>query len=531
MDAPTFSGHSELYKGQSETTSTACVRRRRERTCELRKLKREQLLLDRRKIDTEQFLAAVVDNEVPNPLVSISRVQHLLRGDAHDRLEACRLLSYAMKENEQQSVHQLAELHLLPILTDVFLSSEGELQQQTGWILLNLARIPENFLSYNSQLDVLRSFFQLATVCYEAMIVADSMETVLPQLFVSLGLFAGKHIGNAMYTLNCKSVTELILSILHNYRKYTSQTLSSTVWLCTQLYRYAETDSVMYESEVHISLLQALVLLLEVNEKSILTDTVLCLMNAVWSEQLVQVTYISGALKRLLELSLEENDVSTYALHTISNVIENYGRYTDALINYGLIDVIYASLLSSNRCDDGCHILACVCAEGKEQISKVFSRDELIDRIYDVFTTASFDKRKEICAALSSASEMGSPTVREKIVQRGFLSTFCSMLDSSDINTVICVLIALDALLEFSEVSGVDTVRETIESCQGLERLLLLHDHENIDIMVKSQEIYDRYFAPYENDYREDFADVKSTMDDLLNIVESTHDEGNVWNF
>lgn len=38
--------------------------------------------------------------------------------------------------DDQQSVHQLAELHLIPILTENFLSSEGDLQQQV--ILLNV---------------------------------------------------------------------------------------------------------------------------------------------------------------------------------------------------------------------------------------------------------------------------------------------------------------------------------------------------------------------------------------------------------
>lgn len=43
---------------------------------------------------------------------------------------------------------------------------------------------------------------------------------------------------------------KLIIFSKNELSKYTIQILSSTVWLCTQLFRYAETDPVMYESEV-----------------------------------------------------------------------------------------------------------------------------------------------------------------------------------------------------------------------------------------------------------------------------------------
>ncbi|WMV12147.1 hypothetical protein MTR67_005532 [Solanum verrucosum] len=115
---------------------------------------------------------------------------------------------------------------------------------------------------------------------------------------------------------------------------------------------------------------------------------------------------------------------------------------------------------------------------------------------------AEFDIKKEAAWAISNATSGGSNDQIRFLASQGCIKPLCDLLICPDPRIVTLCLEGLENILKVGEVDkeagangGINLYAQTIDECDGLDKIENLQTHDNNELYEKAVKILEKYWA------------------------------------
>ncbi|KAK1869548.1 hypothetical protein I4F81_012023 [Pyropia yezoensis] len=216
----------------------------------------------------------------------------------------------------------------------------------------------------------------------------------------------------------------------------------------------------------------------------------------------------SGVVKRLVELLLHPSvAVQTPALRTVGNVVTGDDVQTQVVINSSALPSLLSLLNSPKKSirKEACWTVSNITAGNQEQIGAVIDAG-LLPPLVELLLTAEFDIKKEAAWAISNATSGGSAEQIAALVSAGAIDPLCNLLDAQDARIISVALEGLDNILKVGErrreaaddAAHPNKYAEAVEAAGGLDKIEMLQQHANQDVYDKSVKLLEVYFGAAE---------------------------------
>ncbi|KAL7082169.1 hypothetical protein ACP275_14G082600 [Erythranthe tilingii] len=155
---------------------------------------------------------------------------------------------------------------------------------------------------------------------------------------------------------------------------------------------------------------------------------------------------------------------------------------------------------------EACWTISNITAGNRAQIQAVIQADILLPLV-QLLQHAEFDIKKEAAWAISNATSGGSPEQIRFLVSQGCIKPLCDLLISPDPRIVTVCLEGLENILKVGEADkenglngGINIYAQMIDDCEGLDKIETLQSHDNNEIYEKAVKILEKYWAEEDED-------------------------------
>jgi len=476
-----FKGRKDMFKNKGKDIDEM-RRRRGEVTVELRKNKRDEHILKRRNVPTQdstdsedsekpltQSLDTIVKNvSSPEPTVQLSAVQ-----------AARKLLS----SDRNPPIDELITTGILPALVDCLACNDNpSLQFEAAWALTNIA----SGTSAQTQAVV-----QAGAVPYFLKLLESPHQNVCEQAVWALGNIIGDGPQCRDYVIQLGVVKPLLTFINPNIP---ISFLRNVTWVIVNLCRNKDPPPPMPTIQ---EILPALCTLIHHTDTNILVDTVWALSYLTdGGNDQIQMVIDSNVVPYLVPLlSHQEVKVQTAALRAVGNIVTGTDEQTQTVINCNAL-THFPALLGHTKekiNKEAVWFLSNITAGNQQQVQSVIDAG-LIPMIIHHLQRGEFQTQKEAAWAISNLTISGSKEQVAYVVSQGVIAPFCNLLNVKDAQVVQVVLDGINNILKMAA-DDVETIAHMIEECGGLDRIEMLQQHENEDIYKLAYAIIDHYFS------------------------------------
>ncbi|KAL1494355.1 hypothetical protein ABEB36_009967 [Hypothenemus hampei] len=474
------------YKNKGKDTEE--MRRRRiGQAVELRKAKKDDQLLKRRNITSEEPNSPLQENNVASPVsMSADEIMFgMMSGDEEIQFKATQACRKMLSREKNPPIDHMIRLGVVPRCVE-FLSKHNNpaLQFEACWALTNIA-------SGTSE--------QTAAVVQEGAIprlqalLSSPREDVAEQAVWALGNIAGD--GPLARDMVLSAL--VLPDILRLIKPDTSVSLMrNAVWAISNLCRnknpFPNFDFVK-------PALPILAKLLTFTDRDVLADTCWALSYLTdGSNDKIQAVLDTGMVPRLVQLlGSEENTLLTPALRAVGNIVTGNDVQTDAVLNAGALNYLI-KLLQHPRptiVKEATWTISNVTAGNAEQIQRVIDAG-ILPILLQVLSAGDFKSQKEAVWAVTNFTSGGNIAQLAKLVEAGCIKPMCNLLNSKDYKTVSVVLDGLNNILLAAQKLGeAEKVAVLIEECGGLDLIESLQVHDNEKIYEKALSIIENFFS------------------------------------
>ncbi|KAJ9601420.1 hypothetical protein L9F63_000444 [Diploptera punctata] len=445
-------------------------RRRTEVSVELRKARKDDQLLKRRNLNSEDDSSLPLQENNSNsqvPMMSISSFNGMDSNDESVQLIATQAARKTLSRERNPPIDAMIASGIVPKCVE-FLSrfDNPSLQFEASWALTNIA---------SGTSEQTNTVIKYGAVPKLVELLSSSYMHVAEQAVWALGNIAGDGPVARDLVLNYGAMPALLELV----KPDTAVTfLRNVVWTLSNLCRNKNPPPPF---DVVQMCLPTLNRLLHYNDKDVLADTCWALSYLTdGSNDKIQAVVDTGVVPHLVGLLGEtEVTVLTPALRAVGNIVTGNDVQTDAIIQAGGLEQLKLLLR---------HPRAVV-------------NSGLLEPLLHVLTSGDFKSQKEAAWAVTNFTSGGSVQQLATLVQLGVLKPFCDILDSKDWKTVMVVLDGLNNILQAAEKMGeVDRLAIMIEECGGLDKLEHLQNHENEQVYQKALSMIDAYFSDADNE-------------------------------
>ncbi|KAI3832889.1 hypothetical protein MKW92_019888 [Papaver armeniacum] len=218
----------------------------------------------------------------------------------------------------------------------------------------------------------------------------------------------------------------------------------------------------------------------------------------------IQAVIEVGACRRLVELLLHPSPtVLIPALRTVGNIVTGDDRQTQCIIELQALPCLMNLLTQNHKKSikkEACWTISNITAGNNEQIQSVIAAD-IIGPLIHLLQNAEFDIKKEAAWAISNATSGGSHEQIKYFVAQGCIKPLCDLLICPDARIVTVCLEGLENILKVGEAEktlgntdGVNLYAQMIDEAEGLEKIENLQSHDNTEIYEKAVKILETYW-------------------------------------
>ncbi|XVF62413.1 hypothetical protein PTKIN_Ptkin09bG0005600 [Pterospermum kingtungense] len=484
-------------------------RRREDNFVEIRKNKREESLLKKRRegfflnqnLYQHQFSEFSKANLDCLPLM----VKGVLSDNSALQLEATTLLRKLLSIEQCSPIDQVIQAGIVPRFVE-FLDNhdQPQLQFEAAWALTNIASGTSEHTHVVIEHGAVPKFVQL---------LQSSIADIREQAVWALGNIAGDSPKSRDIVLSHGGLIPL-LALLNEHSKLSM--LRNATWALLNFCRGkppAPFDQVK-------PALQALLKLIQSTDEEILTDACWALSYiSDGTNDKIQAVVEAGICPRLVELLQHPSQtVLVPALRTIGNIVTGDDSQTQVVIDNQGLPCLYKILSQNYKKSikkEACWTISNITAGNRSQIQAVIEAN-IIGPLVHLLQHGEFEIKKEAAWAISNATSIGSEEQIQYLVKQGCIKPLCDLLICPDPRIITVCLEGLDNILKIGEAekescnSVVNMYTEMIEECDGLDKIENLQSHENNEIYKKAVKILE-YWLEEDHHYGDTFGVVNQS--------------------
>ncbi|XP_015079854.1 importin subunit alpha isoform X1 [Solanum pennellii] len=250
--------------------------------------------------------------------------------------------------------------------------------------------------------------------------------------------------------------------------------------------------------------------LIHSNDEEVLTDACWALSYlSDGTNDKIQAVIEAGVCSRLVELLLHSSpSVLIPALRTVGNIVTGDDIQTQVMIDHHALPCL-VNLLTQNYKKsikkEACWTISNITAGNRNQIQIVIEAGIIAPLVY-LLQNAEFEIKKEAAWAISNATSGGNHDQIKFLVSQGCIKPLCDLLVCPDPRIVTVCLEGLENILKIGEADkdlgnteGVNAYAQLIDEAEGLEKIENLQSHDNTEIYEKAVKILETYWLEEED--------------------------------
>ncbi|GFP80626.1 importin subunit alpha [Phtheirospermum japonicum] len=454
-------------------------RRREDNMVEIRKNKREESLLKKRRegLQPQQFQPAVHAPQLDKKLESLpSMVAGVWSNDGVKQLDATIQLRRLLSIERNPPIEEVIQSGVVSRFVE-FLGRDDypQVQFEAAWALTNIA----SGTSENTKVVI-----DHGAVPIFVRLLSSLCDDVREQAVWALGNIAGDSPKCRDLVLSHGALMPLLAQF--NDRAKLSM-FRNTTWTLSNFCR----GKPQPQFEQVKPALAAVAHLIHYNDEEVLTD-------ACWA-----LSYLSDGIN-MIKFNLHPSpSVLIPALRTVGNIVTGDDIQTQAIIDNKALNCLLNLLTQNHKKSikkEACWTISNMTAGNKEQIQAVIEAG-IISPLVLLLQNAEFEIKKEAAWAISNATSGGTHDQIKFLVQEGCIKPLCDLLVCPDPRIITVCLEGLENILKVGEAEknqgytgDVNVFAQMIDDAEGLEKIENLQSHDNNDIYEKAVKILETYW-------------------------------------